>query len=220
LVLSFILTGVWNSAEAQIVAFGASNVAGWNVAAAEAFPAQLRSMLRAKGYSVTVINAGISGNTTTDMRKRMEADIPAGTTIVILDESGGYFNDSLNGISHEQGLADMDAIAARLKARGITIVQINFSGLPAQYRQQDGTHLTPEGHRFVAAQLLAQVVQTLGPPVPATPPDVVHACAADARRLCADVLGDAARRHACMREHRADLSKDCRAAIVRSRQGD
>src|SRR5450755_3880855 len=69
------------SAHAQIVALGASNISGWNVAASEAIPAQLQAMLRAKGYSVTVLNAGIYGNTTADLRARMDRDIPAATSI-------------------------------------------------------------------------------------------------------------------------------------------
>jgi acyl-CoA thioesterase-1 len=213
---------VCRPAHAQIVAFGASNVSGWNVAATEAFPAQLRSMLRGKGYDVGVANAGVYGNTTTDMRNRMDKDIPPGTKIVILDITGGIFNDLNKGTSRQQGDADMAAIEARLQARGITVIPVSGQDLPAQYHQTDGIHLTPAGHEYLASQLVARVVQVLGPPqaaqaqAPST--DVRDACVADARRLCAAVLGDEAKRHECMHEHRAELSKDCLSAIARSRQ--
>jgi acyl-CoA thioesterase-1 len=209
-------------AHAQIVAFGASNISGWNVAATEAMPAQVQQMLRAKGYSVKVLNAGIYGNTTTDMRNRMDSDIPEGTTIVILDISGGTYNDSWKGISHEQGDADMAAITARLKARGITILPFSAADLPPQYHQQDGLHLTPEGHQLIASQLLPKIIDILGPPpetASAISPEMVKkACFADAKRLCSDVLGDDEKRHACMQAHHSELSKDCRAAIAASRQ--
>jgi acyl-CoA thioesterase I len=219
-VLAFLLIFFSSSAHAQIVAFGASNVSGWNVAASQAYSAQLQSMLRAEGYRVKVLNAGIYGNTTTQMRNRMETDIPAGTTIVILDTSGGFFNNATKGISREQGHADMAAIAARLKARGISIIPEATVGLPATYKQQDGRHLTPEGHELVASQLLPKIVEALGPPPPpqAVSTDVTNACRADAKRLCQSALGDAERRHACMHEHRAELSRDCRNAIAKSRQ--
>jgi len=42
--------------------------------------------------------------------------------------------------------------------------------------------------------------------------------ATDAKRLCASVLGDDEKRHACMQEHRSELSKDCLHAIAESRQ--
>jgi acyl-CoA thioesterase-1 len=211
------MTSLGVPARAQIVAFGASNVSGWNVAATEAFSAQLQAMLREKGYGVKVINAGIYGNTTTDMRNRMDADIPEGTTIVILDTSGGIFNDTLKGISREQGDADMAAITAKLKERGIKVFPVSAADLPAQYHQQDGIHLTPEGHKLVATRLLPQITEALGPPV-MTPEMVKHACYADAKRLCAKVLGDDEKRHACMQEHRSELSKDCLHAIAASRQ--
>jgi acyl-CoA thioesterase-1 len=217
--LAFVAMAFWSPAHAQIVAFGASNVSGWNVAASQAFPAQLQSMLRAKGYRVRVLNAGIYGNTSTDMRNRMEKDIPEGTTIVLLDTSGELYNDATKGISRAQGQADLDAIVARLEARNIKVIRVSFADLPPEDRQKDGRHLTPAGHQLVATQLLPQVVDALGPPSAATPPAVATACRADAERLCAPVLHDETQRRACMRDHRADLSKDCLSAIAKSRQG-
>ena len=217
-VIALLMVGGASSADAQIVAFGASNVSGWNVAASEAFAAQLQAMLREKGYNVRVLNRGIYGNTTTDMRNRMDADIPEGTTVVILDTSGGIYNDSLKGISREQGDADMAAIMARLKARGIKVFPMSGTDLPAQYHQQDGIHLTPEGHKLVATRLLPQITEALGPPTGAPTETVKQACYADAKRLCAKVMGDDEKRHACMQEHRSELSKDCLHAIAQSRQ--
>ena len=211
-----------SSAHAQIVAFGASNISGWNLAATETMPAQLQEMLRADGYIANVLNAGIYGNTTAEMRGRMDSDIPQGTTIVILDTSGGIYNNSLKGVSREQGDADMAAINARLKARGITTIPVSGANLPAQYHQQDGVHLNAEGDRLIASQLLPKIMDILGPP-PGPPPTeteemVKKACYADAKRLCASALGDDAKRHVCMQEHRAELSKDCIDAIAASRQ--
>lgn len=200
----------------QVVAFGASNISGWNVAATEAIPAQLQAMLREKGYRVSVANAGIYGNTTAEMRARMDRDIPQGTILVVLDMTGGLFNDGQHGISCEQGEADLAAIQAHLTERGIKVVPVSAASLPTEMHQADGVHLTPEGHRQAAAALLPQVLEALGPPPPAL--SVREACIADARRLCADVLGDESKRHQCMQEHRAQLSKDCLRAIAESRQ--
>jgi len=202
---------------AQIVAFGASNISGWNVAASEAIPAQLQTMLRAKGYNVRVLNAGIYGNTTADMRNRMDSDIPEGTSIVVLDTSGGLYNDAQKGISRAQGEADLAAIKARLADRHIKVISVSAADIPAQYHQQDGVHLTPEGHRLAAASLVSEAADALGPPAAAAQ-TVREACMADARRLCSAVLGDNAKRHECMQEHRAQLSKDCLHAIAESRQ--
>jgi len=214
LALWLTLTG---NAAAQIAAFGASNISGWNVAASESTPAQLQTMLREKGYNVKVLNAGIYGNTTADMRNRMDSDIPEGTTIVILDTSGGLYNDARKGISREQGETDLAAISARLAERHIKVIAFSAAEFPPQYHQADGIHLTPEGHRLAAGNLLAQVTDVLGPP-PAATKSVREACVADARRLCPAVIGDDAKRHECMQEHRAELSKDCLHAIAESRR--
>jgi len=160
-VLAFCLMALSNTAQAQIVAFGASNVSGWGVAAKDAFPAQLQSMLRANGYDIRVKNAGVYGATTGDMRNRMNMDIPQGTSIVILDMSGGYFNNFLQGINKEQGRAEMDAVMAGIRSRGIKIVPESTLRMPANYKQKDGRHLTAEGHKFLASRLLPKVIEAL-----------------------------------------------------------
>ena len=67
-----------------IVALGASGIHGKGVLLSEAFPAQLENMLRAEGFNVQVINAGVDGDTTTGMLFRMDSVIPPGTKITIV----------------------------------------------------------------------------------------------------------------------------------------
>jgi acyl-CoA thioesterase-1 len=194
-------------AHAQIVAFGANNFAGANVAATAAIPAQLQLMLRAKGYGVTVLNAAVYGNTTADMRTRLERDIPARTAIVVLDTSGGLYNDTLKGISRAQGMANLAAIKARLAARNIKVIPFSAAFIPPQYHQPDGVHLTPEGHRLAASNLMVPVTQALGA-APVVAQSLPQTCLADARRWCpAAAEGEGRRR--CLREHRGRVSRDC-----------
>src|SRR5207253_6173329 len=68
--------GLGGPAHAQIVALGASNVAGRGVDSSQAFPAQLERMLAAKGYNVHIVNAGINGNTNADMLARLDQAVP------------------------------------------------------------------------------------------------------------------------------------------------
>jgi acyl-CoA thioesterase I len=148
--------------QAQIVAFGASNVAGKGVSPAEAWPAQLEQMLKAKGYNVQVKNAGKSGDTTSGMLHRLGSAIPSGTKIVILDVSGGYHNNlSATAASRQRGPADMAEIEARLKERGITVIHESAGGVSPAYRQADKIHLTAEGHKLVAERLLPRVISAL-----------------------------------------------------------
>jgi len=203
-------------AHAQIVALGADNFSGWNVAASAAIPAQLQLMLRAKGYSVLVLNAGIYGNTTADMRAQLDRDTPAGTVIVVLDTSGGLYNDTLKAISRAQGAANLAAIKARLAARHIKVIPFSAAFIPPQYHQPDGVHLTPAGHRLAASNLMVPVIQTLGA-APMAAQTVPEACVPDARRLCSATLEGEGRRQ-CLQEHRARLSRDCLRAMAVNRQ--
>ena len=213
--LAILLLQCCGLAHAQIVAFGAGNMSGWNVAADEAIPAQLQTMLQASDYRLKVLNAGIAGNTTADMRARVDRDIPAGTSIVVLDISEGLYDDTLKGISRQQGYANLTAIKTRLADRHIRVITFSAAFIPPQYHQKDGIHLTPEGHRQAASNLMAYITPILGspPPVLATQSE---SCSADMRRWCPAGLGSELRRQQCLLDHRARLSRDCVRAIAAS----
>jgi acyl-CoA thioesterase-1 len=157
-----VVLGVTGTANAQIVALGASNVAGRGVSSSEAFPAQLERMLAAKGYNVNVTNAGISGDTNEGMLARLGSAVPDGTKVVILDTSGGIFNARRKNLGDQT--AELASISARLRARGIKVIPSQTGrelGRGSEYRQVDGLHLTAAGHARVAAQLLPAVIQSL-----------------------------------------------------------
>src|SRR5690242_14693541 len=69
----------------RIVVLGDSLVAGLGLKPSDAFPAQLERALKAKGYAVEVINAGVSGDTTAGGLARVAWSVPAGTDAVIVE---------------------------------------------------------------------------------------------------------------------------------------
>jgi len=150
------LAGV-SSANAQIVALGASSTAGYGVGAAAAFPAQLQEILRAKGRPMSVSAAGISGDTTAGMLARLSSAVPPGTRIVILQIAG---NDVMKGMSPVTAAANRAEIRKQLHARGIRTIEADgyvMSALRSGLRQPDGIHMTAEGHRRVAEQIAASI---------------------------------------------------------------
>jgi acyl-CoA thioesterase-1 len=152
--------GFAGPAHAQIVALGASNVAGRGVNSSEAFPAQLERMLVAKGYNADVANAGVNGNTNADMLARLDQAVPAGTKVVLLGTLGGRYNARRLGQGDQN--AELASIMAKLRSRGIKIIQVNGAGVTRKDLQADGVHLTAEGHALVAARLLPAVIRALG----------------------------------------------------------
>lgn len=151
------LAATGGSASAQIVALGASNTQGKGVGVSAAYPAQLQALLKARGVNMRVANAGISGDTTAGMLARLSRAVPQGTRVVIVQYGG---NDKRRGISQAQHQANVAQIESQLNSRNIKVVHAdNYIGqaIRAGMTQSDQIHLTVEGHRQVAEQLLASV---------------------------------------------------------------
>jgi acyl-CoA thioesterase-1 len=164
-----LLASAWsaNAAPLNIVALGASNTSGrgqgsrpGGVSRDQAYPAQLEAMLRAKGIDAHVRNAGIPGDTTGGMLRRMNSAVPNGTQVVILQTGG---NDARQGAGGEVG-ANTAQITSKLRARGIKVILLdNLSAYaPSSTRDPDGQHYNAQGHAAIAAGLLPQVAAAAG----------------------------------------------------------
>lgn len=103
----------------KLVALGDSLTAGYNLPGSAAFPAVLEKMLRDKGISVEIANAGVSGDTAQGGLERIEWSVPDGTDGVILELGA---NDALRGVDPALTETSLDAIVTGLKARGIPVL--------------------------------------------------------------------------------------------------
>ncbi|TXN68429.1 arylesterase [Methylobacterium sp. WL6] len=103
----------------RLVALGDSLTAGYRLPASSAFPAVLERALAAKGRTVTVANAGVSGETATNGLDRVDWSVPDGTDGVILELGA---NDMLRGTDPAVTRKALEAIVTRLKARGIPVL--------------------------------------------------------------------------------------------------
>jgi acyl-CoA thioesterase-1 len=64
----------------RLVGFGDSLMAGYNLRGAEGFPARLAGSLRDRGHQVEIIDAGVSGDTTSGGLARLDWSIPTVST--------------------------------------------------------------------------------------------------------------------------------------------
>jgi acyl-CoA thioesterase-1 len=152
-----IFFALMGSASAQVVALGASNTEGHGVSSSESYPAQLQGMLQARGSSLRVTNAGVFGDTTGGMLARLSSAVPEGTKIVILQFEGDDFRGNNSPATRQANIA---SIQEQLRKRGIRVVQAEGlvrSAMAAGLVQPDHIHLTAEGYRRVAAQLLPSI---------------------------------------------------------------
>ena len=111
----------------KLVVLGDSLSAGLGLPAQEAFPQKLQKALKAKGIAVDMTNAGVSGDTTSGGRDRLDWSIPEGTEAVILELGA---NDALRGIGPAVTRAALTDILTRLKARKIAVLMCGMLAPP------------------------------------------------------------------------------------------
>jgi acyl-CoA thioesterase-1 len=114
---------VGSSARAQapikLAVLGDSLSAGYGLPLEAAFPAKLQKALREKGFNVDILNAGVSGDTTSGGRDRLDWSIPEGTEAVIVELGA---NDALRGLDPKVTKGALEDIIKRLQARKIAVM--------------------------------------------------------------------------------------------------
>src|SRR5579863_8881160 len=73
------------AAPIKMVVLGDSLSAGYGLAGSDAFPAKLQKALKAKGIEDDMTNAGVSGDTSSRGRDRLDWSVPEGTQAVIVE---------------------------------------------------------------------------------------------------------------------------------------
>ena len=120
----------------RIVAFGDSLSAGYQLPADAAFPAVLERALKAKGYDVTVANAGVSGDTTQGGVARLDWSVPDGTDLAIVELGA---NDMLRGIDPAVTAKNLADIVGGLQKRHVKVLLAGMYAAPeldAGYRER------------------------------------------------------------------------------------
>lgn len=111
----------------QLVGFGDSLMAGYQLPPNDSYTAQLEAALKAKGANVTVTNAGVSGDTSSAGLARVDWSVPDGTDGVILELGA---NDALRGISPDETEKNLDAILTGLQKRNIPVLLAGIMAPP------------------------------------------------------------------------------------------
>jgi len=108
-----------------LVALGDSLTQGYGLPQEQGFVPQLQAWLRAKGADVTVVNAGVSGDTSAGGLARLAWTLEGGGDAMIVALGG---NDLLRGLDPAETRANIEAILAEASAKGLPVLLI---GLPA-----------------------------------------------------------------------------------------
>ncbi len=132
--------------QGTIIAVGDSLTAGYGLAEDEAYPALLENRLRSDGYNYRIINAGISGETSSGTFARMKWILAQRPDIVIL-ETGA--NDGMRGIQTDLIKENISRSVQILKEHNVSVILAGMRML---------TNLGP-GYRSAFAEIYPEVAR-------------------------------------------------------------
>lgn len=135
-----------------VVFLGDSITAGYGLPQEEAYPAILERRLRAAGFPVRIVNAGVSGDTTAGGLRRLDWVLGERPAVLVV---GLGANDALRGQPLESVEANLRAIVDRGRAAGAAVLLLGMR-IPTNYGREYA-----EGF----AALYPRVAKSLGVPL-------------------------------------------------------
>jgi len=117
------------------VVLGDSLTAGLGLSREEAYPALLQRKLREAGSQLEVVNAGVSGDTTSDGLRRASWALEGDVRLLILALGA---NDGLRGLPPSQMKANLQSIIHRARQRAIPVLLVGMEA-PPNYGEQYAT---------------------------------------------------------------------------------
>ncbi len=111
--------GAATAAPITLLAFGDSLTAGYGVAPEDAYPVKLQAALKAKGYDIRIINAGVSGDTTAGGLARLDWALSDHPTYALVELGA---NDALRGLEPADAEANLDRILAGLEQAKVKVL--------------------------------------------------------------------------------------------------
>lgn len=121
------LAAAKNTRPVKILAVGDSLTAGYGLVAPDGFVPRLEAALKADGYNVEIVNAGVSGDTTAGGKARLGWSLAEKPDAVLLELGA---NDALRGISPAASEANLEAMLRALQDRQIPVLLIGMKSPP------------------------------------------------------------------------------------------
>ncbi len=114
-------------ADRRVVFLGDSLTAGLGVAIEDAYPSLIARRLETRGQGWTVVNAGVSGDTSAGGLRRLEWSMEGGAAVMVVALGG---NDALRGLPVTELAKNLDAIVAGAVARGARVILAGMEAPP------------------------------------------------------------------------------------------
>jgi acyl-CoA thioesterase-1 len=127
--VALVMSGPALAQDITIAALGDSLTAGYGLVQEDGFVPQLQDWLHARGHDVTVINAGVSGDTTAGGLARVDWTLTPDVDAMIVALGG---NDLLRGLPPEASRANLDGILQAAQASGVAVLLVGLTA-PGNY---------------------------------------------------------------------------------------
>lgn len=178
--------------DVHVLAFGDSLFAGYGLPGGHGFAPQLQDALRRNGVPAFVTNAGVSGDTSSAGRARLAwtlDGLKAKPDLVIVELGA---NDMLRGVSPAQTRANVDAMLAELKRRGLRTMVAGMLAAPnlGPVYVRDFNGIYPDLARKYGAPLYPFILNGVVGNRALVLPDGVHPNAGGVRRMVTGILPD------------------------------
>ena len=159
----------------RVVIFGDSITAGYGVDAAEAYPSLLQQKIDSEGLRYLIVNAGVSGDTTSGGLRRVDWILRQPADVFVLALGG---NDGLRGVAPALTRSNLTAILSRVQTR-YPKVRLVLAGMQmppnmgADYTEEFRA-LFPQVAKDQGTALIPFLLEGIGGKPEFNQPDLIH----------------------------------------------
>ncbi len=114
-------------ARPRVVVLGDSLASGRGIGTDKAFPAILQEKLEDAGLDYEMVNASVSGDTSTGALRRYERALEGNVRVLVVELGA---NDGLRGVPVDLLKSNLSRIIEAAQARGITVLLCRMEALP------------------------------------------------------------------------------------------
>jgi acyl-CoA thioesterase-1 len=172
----------------RIVVLGDSITAGYGIDPSAAYPNLLQAKIKQAGLNYEVVNAGLSGDTTSGGLRRIDWALGQGAEVLIVALGG---NDGLRGLPPKQTAGNLEQIVLRARARlpQLTVIIAGMQmplSMGRDFAEQFAA-LFPRVAKETRADLVPYLLEGVGGVAKLNQPDLIHPTPEGQQRIAENV---------------------------------